>query len=298
MPFFFYFSIIIILDCLVLHLLCFPLLRIALLGVEKLRKFRSFYLVTILFLYWTRIAVVIFVGAAGYQYLWMSIFLTESATVLYYLWVFWEFRPFAENPYLMLQDPETGQIIDLSEFSTELGVVEEDDNSSHPSDSSRYPQRSPAQLNFGSGIQASFGSAYTTNTSDRKSTQVDNRGRLTMLSSSSTPSNPEIDLTLPSRSFPSAPVEEDAPIAHAVEEEDDLFADDDEGKDDFAPLRGGRRQAGEESERLHPSSVRRSDDNTFDDDVEDIEIGFFGRRSNDQRDALNRNESRRPPAPL
>ena len=54
--------------------------------MEKLRKFRAFYLVTILFLYFTRVVVVLMVAALGYQYVWLSDFFTETAALAYYAW--------------------------------------------------------------------------------------------------------------------------------------------------------------------------------------------------------------------
>lgn len=98
-------------------------------SVEKLRKFRSFYLLTIIFLYFTRVVVILLGSALGYQHAWITLFLTELSAVLFYGWCGKEFRPRHENPYMSFEDIEEDEL-EMGPMSTQM---EFEDDSETPS---------------------------------------------------------------------------------------------------------------------------------------------------------------------
>jgi len=71
--------------------------------MEKLKLFRSFYLLVIGYIYFTRIVVFIFATTLGYRHTWLRYLVTELGTLSFYLVVGMKFRPMAENPYLAVK---------------------------------------------------------------------------------------------------------------------------------------------------------------------------------------------------
>ena len=72
--------------------------------MSKLKLFRSFYLLVIGYIYFTRIVVFIFATFLGYKHTWLRYFVTEIGTLSFYLVVGIQFRPMPDNPYLALQN--------------------------------------------------------------------------------------------------------------------------------------------------------------------------------------------------
>lgn len=68
--------------------------------VQKLKQFRSFYLLVVVYIYFTRIAVYLFATCLGYRQTWLRYFVTELGTLLFYCVVGFLFRPVSDNPYL------------------------------------------------------------------------------------------------------------------------------------------------------------------------------------------------------
>jgi hypothetical protein len=84
----------------------------------RLTQFRSFYLTTMAWLYFTRIVVYVMLQTLAFDRQWLSQFFDEVATIAYYAWVGYRFRPAADNSdYLRVpQDddgPESGSAGDL-----------------------------------------------------------------------------------------------------------------------------------------------------------------------------------------
>ena len=80
--------------------------------LQKLKQFRSFYLLVVAYIYFTRIAVFLFATALGFRQTWLRYFITELGTLAFYAVVGLLFRPVEDNPYLQ---------VDKSEVEIEFG---------------------------------------------------------------------------------------------------------------------------------------------------------------------------------
>jgi len=72
--------------------------------LAKLKLFRSFYLLVILYIYFTRIIIFLFASLLGYKLTWLRYFVTEIVTLTFYALTGYKFRPMAENPYFELRN--------------------------------------------------------------------------------------------------------------------------------------------------------------------------------------------------
>lgn len=68
--------------------------------VQKLKLFQRFYLLVVVYIYFTRILVFIFATTLGFKQTWLRHFVTELGTLVFYCIVGFLFRPVDENPYL------------------------------------------------------------------------------------------------------------------------------------------------------------------------------------------------------
>uniref|UniRef100_J3M7X6 Uncharacterized protein n=1 Tax=Oryza brachyantha TaxID=4533 RepID=J3M7X6_ORYBR len=75
-------------------------------NLSKLILFRQFYIVVIGYLYFTRIVVYALKTIASYQYRWVSILAEEVATLAFYLFMFYTFRPAERSKYFSLDEDE------------------------------------------------------------------------------------------------------------------------------------------------------------------------------------------------
>lgn len=67
--------------------------------LEKLKLFRTFYLVVIAYIYSTRILVYLFASLLDYRHLWVRHFVVEIVTLSFYVSVGLMFRPITESAY-------------------------------------------------------------------------------------------------------------------------------------------------------------------------------------------------------
>eukprot|EP00775_Hariotina_reticulata_P010557 gene10557-10717_t len=78
--------------------------------LEKLTLFRQFYVIVVVFLYFTRIVVYLLENTLEntreYRYQWIAQAINELATLGFYVWVGMKFRPNADNPYTKLHQEE------------------------------------------------------------------------------------------------------------------------------------------------------------------------------------------------
>eukprot|EP00538_Stauroneis_constricta_P013303 CAMPEP_0119558772 /NCGR_PEP_ID=MMETSP1352-20130426/11200_1 /TAXON_ID=265584 /ORGANISM="Stauroneis constricta, Strain CCMP1120" /LENGTH=593 /DNA_ID=CAMNT_0007606231 /DNA_START=62 /DNA_END=1843 /DNA_ORIENTATION=+ len=74
--------------------------------LNKLRLFRSFYLLVIVYIYMTRIVVYLLAVQLNYKHTWVRQFVVEAVTLAFYVMVGMQFRPMGENPYLTVQQVE------------------------------------------------------------------------------------------------------------------------------------------------------------------------------------------------
>uniref|UniRef100_A0A7N0RHJ4 Uncharacterized protein n=1 Tax=Kalanchoe fedtschenkoi TaxID=63787 RepID=A0A7N0RHJ4_KALFE len=75
-------------------------------NLAKLTLFRKFYIVVIAYLYFTRIIVFALKTIAAYKYQWVSNAAEEMASVVFYMVIFYMFRPVEKNEYFALDEEE------------------------------------------------------------------------------------------------------------------------------------------------------------------------------------------------
>ncbi|KAM3410949.1 hypothetical protein ACQJBY_002899 [Aegilops geniculata] len=75
-------------------------------NLSKLTLFRQFYTVVIGYLYFTRIVVFALRTIASYQYRWVSILAEEVASMAFYMYMFYTFRPAERSKYFSLDDDD------------------------------------------------------------------------------------------------------------------------------------------------------------------------------------------------
>jgi hypothetical protein len=75
-------------------------------NLKKLTLFKKFYLVVVCYLYFTRIAVSAFTAVLSYKYQWVVKVAVEAASLAFYTFVFYNFKPVERNPYLYVGEEE------------------------------------------------------------------------------------------------------------------------------------------------------------------------------------------------
>ncbi|KAL4298129.1 hypothetical protein GQ457_12G010860 [Hibiscus cannabinus] len=87
-------------------------------NLAKLTLFRQFYIVVIGYLYFTRIVVFALRTIAAYKYQWVSNAAEETASLAFYLIIFYMFRPLEKNEYFIFEEED--------EEAAELALRDED----------------------------------------------------------------------------------------------------------------------------------------------------------------------------
>ncbi|GAV88895.1 Lung_7-TM_R domain-containing protein [Cephalotus follicularis] len=75
-------------------------------NLMKLTLFRQYYIVVICYIYFTRVVVYALETITSYKYLWTSLVAGELATLAFYVFTGYKFRPEAHNPYFVIDDEE------------------------------------------------------------------------------------------------------------------------------------------------------------------------------------------------
>uniref|UniRef100_A0A7S3VTZ2 Intimal thickness related receptor IRP domain-containing protein n=1 Tax=Dunaliella tertiolecta TaxID=3047 RepID=A0A7S3VTZ2_DUNTE len=75
-------------------------------NLEKLTLFRQFYIMVVVYIYFTRIVVYLLKSTVQYEYSWTSEGAEQLATLAFYVWTAVRFRPQSNNPYLRLDASE------------------------------------------------------------------------------------------------------------------------------------------------------------------------------------------------
>ncbi|KAI8064352.1 lung seven transmembrane receptor-domain-containing protein [Gongronella butleri] len=71
--------------------------------LNKYKMWSAFYVVTLLYMYVTRIIVQLLQALLPFQFVtWAGESVYEAATILFYAYVGWKFRPYANNPYMQV----------------------------------------------------------------------------------------------------------------------------------------------------------------------------------------------------
>ncbi|KAJ3434019.1 hypothetical protein M0812_20078 [Anaeramoeba flamelloides] len=81
-------------------------------NLQKLTLFKQFYLITVFYIYFTRIIVVLFSNALSYKYLWVSKFADEISTLIFFTFVGYKFRPYPENVYVRIYEDDEDDFTD------------------------------------------------------------------------------------------------------------------------------------------------------------------------------------------
>lgn len=87
------------------------------LTLNRLKQFRTFYIMVVVYIYFTRIVVFLIQSTSSFSFSWFSVFVTEAVTLVFYLCVGWKFRPSPDNPYLSLSSTA-----DTKETNSETGI--------------------------------------------------------------------------------------------------------------------------------------------------------------------------------
>lgn len=74
--------------------------------LDRLQRFRSFYLYTILYLYTTRVLVFALQQMLSFNNVWLASLIEELATLAYFLYAGYTFRPTSDNPYVRVSVDE------------------------------------------------------------------------------------------------------------------------------------------------------------------------------------------------
>ncbi|XP_042495466.1 protein CANDIDATE G-PROTEIN COUPLED RECEPTOR 7-like [Macadamia integrifolia] len=75
-------------------------------NLMKLTLFRQYYIVVICYIYFTRVVVYALVTITSYRYMWTSVVAGELATLAFYVFTGYKFRPEVHNPYFVIDDEE------------------------------------------------------------------------------------------------------------------------------------------------------------------------------------------------
>ncbi|XP_071730635.1 protein CANDIDATE G-PROTEIN COUPLED RECEPTOR 7 [Rutidosis leptorrhynchoides] len=75
-------------------------------NLMKLTLFRQYYVVVICYIYFTRVVVYALETITSYKYLWTSVVAAELATLAFYVFTGYNFKPEAHNPYFAVDDDE------------------------------------------------------------------------------------------------------------------------------------------------------------------------------------------------
>jgi hypothetical protein len=93
--------------------------------LNKLKLFQRFYFSVVGYIYFTRIMVFLFASILTWNQTWWRFFATELGTLLFYVFVGYEFRPVDKNPYLALeQDDSDDERLSDDEHVSELELEE------------------------------------------------------------------------------------------------------------------------------------------------------------------------------
>lgn len=76
--------------------------------LEKLKLFRTFYMLVVAYIYSTRILVYLFATMLNYKHLWIRYFVVEVVTLTFYVVTGYYFRPTVDGPYQGVKKEEEG----------------------------------------------------------------------------------------------------------------------------------------------------------------------------------------------
>lgn len=89
-------------------------------NLVKLTLFRQYYMVVFSYIYFTRVVVLVLRGVTSYHYTWVSVLASETATLAFYIFTGYKFKPVPHNPYFALEDEEEVASEDFKDDDFEL----------------------------------------------------------------------------------------------------------------------------------------------------------------------------------
>jgi hypothetical protein len=97
-------------------------------NLVKLQLFRQFYIVVVIYIYFTRIAVFLIESTMPFYLEWLGAFANELATIIFYFHTGYQFRPTINNPYLpvsteQLEGKEYGLDDDVFDSTMEIELA-------------------------------------------------------------------------------------------------------------------------------------------------------------------------------
>jgi hypothetical protein len=92
-------------------------------NLEKLLLFRHFYVMTVAYIYFTRIIVYLLKSTVEYELRWTAAFFNELATLAYYVATGYMFRPEEENMYFSLKHDEDEDGVEMSDRARWVDAV-------------------------------------------------------------------------------------------------------------------------------------------------------------------------------
>jgi len=92
-------------------------------SLVKLTLFREFYVMVVVYIYFTRIVVFLLAATIPYYLLWLGPCATETATLLFFVVTGYKFQPSLDNPYL----PVSSEVLEAEEY----GLEGEDNDGAH-----------------------------------------------------------------------------------------------------------------------------------------------------------------------
>ncbi|KAH7543343.1 hypothetical protein FEM48_Zijuj02G0174200 [Ziziphus jujuba var. spinosa] len=92
-------------------------------NLEKLTLFKQFYIVVVVYLYFTRVVVLSIGAIISYRYEWVLQAASESASLAFYVFIFYNFQPAERNPYLKIDEDH-----DHHDENSAGQILEEDDD--------------------------------------------------------------------------------------------------------------------------------------------------------------------------
>eukprot|EP01088_Endostelium_zonatum_P013385 TRINITY_DN2791_c0_g1_i1.p1 TRINITY_DN2791_c0_g1~~TRINITY_DN2791_c0_g1_i1.p1 ORF type:complete len:296 (-),score=51.50 TRINITY_DN2791_c0_g1_i1:120-1007(-) len=87
--------------------------------MEKLKLFRQFYLLVIVYIYFSRMVVLIIETVLSYDKVWLGDFFEEAASIVFWTITCYKFKPVDDNPYLKVGDEEESEDVELNEIISE-----------------------------------------------------------------------------------------------------------------------------------------------------------------------------------
>lgn len=89
-------------------------------NLMKLTLFRQYYVIVICYIYFTRVAVYVLETITSYRYAWMSVLAAELATLAFYVFTGYNFRPKSHNPYFAIDDEEEDAALEALKLEDEF----------------------------------------------------------------------------------------------------------------------------------------------------------------------------------